>query len=139
MNEVELQDRERRLAERERELEARERVLADELRGLEERERALAEDLRRDEEREKHRHQVDTVVSFPIGGRPPYRHWVDRNTTLGTVLAEAMAHFDVKDDATTTYHLVVHGDQVDAANTVGALAGESHELKLTLAKEITQG
>jgi len=139
MSESELQERERRLAERERALEAREHELVDELRGLEERERALAEDLRRDEERDKHRHEVETVVSFPVGGRPPYRHWTDRDTSAGTVLAAAMAHFGVKDDATATYHLVFHGDQVDPAVTIGSLAGESHEVALTLAKELIQG
>jgi hypothetical protein len=55
------------------------------------------------------------------------------------VRVAAMGHFGVADDQTATYYLTVDGQRVDAAATVGSLAGDKHELKLTLAKELIQG
>ena len=83
--------------------------------------------------------QVEVKVSFPLAGKGPYNDKVDAETTADAVRVAAMGHFGVADDQTATYYLTVDGQRVDASATVGSLAGDKHELKLTLAKELIQG
>lgn len=82
---------------------------------------------------------VEVKVSFPLAGKGPYNDKFDRETSADVVRLAAMDHFGVADDQTATYYLTVGGQRVEAATTVGALAGDKHELKLTLAKELIQG
>jgi hypothetical protein len=83
--------------------------------------------------------QVGVKVSFPLAGKGPYTDKVDPETTADAVRLAAMGHFGVADDQTATYYLAAGGQRVDAGATVGSLAGDKHELKLTLAKELIQG
>jgi hypothetical protein len=83
--------------------------------------------------------QVEVKVSFPLAGKGPYNDKVDPETPADVVRQAAMAHFGVADDQTATYYLTLDGQRVDAAATVGSLAGDKHELKFTLAKELIQG
>jgi hypothetical protein len=83
--------------------------------------------------------QVEAKVSFPLAGKGPYNDKVEPATTADAVRQAAMGHFGVADDQTATYYLTLDGQRVDAAATVGSLAGDKHELKFTLAKELIQG
>ena len=83
--------------------------------------------------------QVKVKISFPLAGKGPYNDKADPETTADAVRLAAMAHFGVADDQTAAYYLTVGGQRVDAGATVGSLAGDKHELKFTLAKELIQG
>ena len=82
---------------------------------------------------------VEVKVSFPLAGKGPYNDKADSETAAEAVRLAAMDHFGVADDQTATYYLTVRGQRTAAGATVGSLAGDKHELKLTLAKELIQG
>lgn len=82
---------------------------------------------------------VRVTVTFPLANKPPFHKDDPPDTTVAAVLAGAMAHFEVTDDETTTYYLTHDHEKADPTKTVGELAGDKHEVKFTLAKEITQG
>lgn len=128
----ELAERECLLEQRERRLEESEHELADELKALDAREHELADELHSREE-------VETVVSFPLSLKPPYRHETPCAERMGAVLAAAMTYFEVSDSSTTVYKLAHGGEPVDPAETVGYYAGHEHKVKFTLAKELVQG
>jgi hypothetical protein len=83
--------------------------------------------------------QIKVKVSFPLAGKGAYNDKVEPSTSADVVRQAAMGHFGVADDQTATYYLTLGGQRVDAAATVGSLAGDKHELKFTLAKELIQG
>lgn len=83
--------------------------------------------------------EVQVKVSFPLAGKGPYGDKFDPGTAADAVRQAAMAHFGVADDQAATYYLTFDGQRVDALATVGSLAGDKHELKFTLAKELIQG
>jgi hypothetical protein len=83
--------------------------------------------------------QVEVKVSFPLAGKGPYNDKVKPETTADAVRLAAMDHFGVADDQTATYYLSLGGQRVESGATVGSLAGNNHQLKFTLAKELIQG
>ena len=91
----------------------------------------MDEDRRRDE--------IEIRVAFPISKHGPLEERVEPTVTVGTALADAMRHFEVHDDSQFTYVLAHDGQEQDANTTVGSLAGESHDVRFTLVKKITQG
>ena len=86
-----------------------------------------------------HRDEIEVKVSFPISKHGPYEARVESETTVGTVLADAMKHFEVNDDSQFTYVLAHGGHEQSNTTTVGSLAGHAHEIRFTLVKKITQG
>ena len=82
---------------------------------------------------------VEVVVSFPLAGQGPFKKKVGREATVESVRVEAMAHFGVHDDETTTYYLTHDGARVTPEKTVGEVAGEAEAVKFTLVKELIQG
>jgi hypothetical protein len=83
--------------------------------------------------------QIEVKVSFPLAGKDPYNKKVAPETTADAVRMAAMEHFGVADDQTATYYLTFGGQRVESGATVGSLAGDKHEVKFTLAKELIQG
>jgi len=92
-----------------------------------------------DQEHSKKPAHVRVTVTFPLASKPPFHKDDPPDTTAAAVLVAAMAHFEVSDDETTTYYLTHDHQKVDPNKTIGELAGDKHAVKLTLAKEITQG
>ncbi len=78
-------------------------------------------------------------VSFPISKKGPYEVEVAPDTTVGTVLAGAMTHFEVQNDSQFTYVLSFDGLERSDATTIGSLVGDKDEVRFTLVKKITQG
>jgi hypothetical protein len=91
------------------------------------------------EKDKKPKKKVEVTVAFPLAGQGPHKEKMDRETTAHQVRAEAMAHFGVADDQSTTYYLTHGRTRLSGTETVGDLAGEEDELKLKLAKELIQG
>ena len=91
----------------------------------------MEEDHRRDD--------TEIRVSFPISKHGPLEERVTPTATVATALADAMRHFEVHDDSQFTYILAHDGQEQDTNTTVGSLAGESHKVRFTLVKKITQG
>jgi hypothetical protein len=83
--------------------------------------------------------EVRVKVTFPISTKGPFQAEVAEDTTGGVVLADAKGYFEVQDDSQFTYVLAHDGVEVDPATTVGALAGQAHDVRFTLVKKITQG
>lgn len=63
--------------------------------------------------------QVKVTVSFPLAGQGPFKSDVEPEATAGAVRTEAMEHFGVADDQTSTYSLTHKGDRVEPGTTVG--------------------
>jgi len=85
------------------------------------------------------RTDIAVRVTFPISRKGPYAAEVAPATTVGMVRADAMAHFEVQEDAQFTYVLAHDGKEQDDATPVGEIAGHAHAVKFTLVKKITQG
>jgi len=85
------------------------------------------------------RTDIAVRVTFPISKKGPYAAEVASDTTVGTVRAAAMAHFEVQDDSQFTYVLTHDGKEQDDTTSVGDIAGHAHAVKFTLVKKITQG
>ncbi len=86
----------------------------------------------------EHEH-IHVRVSFPISKKGPYEAEVTRETTVGTVLAGAMNHFQVQNDSQFTYVLAFDGLKQADGTTIGSLIGDRAEVRFTLVKVITQG
>jgi hypothetical protein len=84
-------------------------------------------------------HKIHVRVSFPITKKGPYEAEETPETTVATVLAAAMKHFEVQDDSQFTYVLAHDGVEESGSTTIGAIAGDKHEVRFTLIKKITQG
>jgi hypothetical protein len=89
-----------------------------------------------DEARDK---RIHVRVTFPITKKGPYEGEVAPETTVGTVLVEAIHHFEVQNDSQFTYVLAHDGKEAADDLTIGSVAGDAHEIKFTLVKKITQG
>lgn len=88
---------------------------------------------------EEQKREIEVRVAFPISKHGPYEAKVEPDTTVGTVLADAMHHFEVHDDSQFTYVLAHDGQEQSDTTTVGSLAGHASEVRFTLVKKITQG
>jgi len=88
---------------------------------------------------ENHPKEIKVKVTFPASPKHPYEDEDSREKTVGTVLAAAMLHFEVHDDAQFSYVLSYEGERQDPATTIGSLAGHREEIKFTLIKVITSG
>jgi hypothetical protein len=83
--------------------------------------------------------KVHVRVSFPISKKGAYEAEDPRKTTVSTVLAAAMKHFEVQDDSQFTYVLAFDGQEQAGSVEIGSLAGEQDKVHFTLVKKITQG
>lgn len=83
--------------------------------------------------------RIRVEVTFPISREGPYKAEVSTQTTVGIVLTGAMKHFKVDDDPQFTYVLTHDGTEEKNSTTIGAIAGEHHEVHFKLVKKITQG
>jgi hypothetical protein len=88
---------------------------------------------------EGRRERIQIRVSFPISKHGAYEHSFGPETTLGTILADAMTHFEVRDDSQFTYVLAHEGQEQANTTELDAVAGYSGEVRFTLVKKITQG
>ena len=88
---------------------------------------------------EEQRERLHVRVSFPISKKGAYQAEVSPGTTVGTVLAAAMEHFEVDNDSQFTYVLAFEGQEQPPSEGVGALAGDSDRVEFTMVKKITQG
>jgi hypothetical protein len=82
---------------------------------------------------------IKTTVTFPISAAGPLRGERAASETVGALREEAMTHFGVASDAQHTYYLTHAGSKLGDAETIGQVAGEAHEAKFTLVKELVQG
>ena len=88
----------------------------------------------------EHPHErIHVRVSFPISKKGAYEHEDPADTSVGTVLAAAMHHFEVQNDTQFTYVLSFDGLEQNDAFTIGSLAGGHDRVHFTLVKKITQG
>lgn len=87
--------------------------------------------------------EIEVKVTFPITIHGPFERKVSEATTVGTVLVEAMKHFEVHDESQFTYVLAHEGRELNPTTTVGSITEHEHEheheVKFTLVKKITQG
>jgi len=83
--------------------------------------------------------EIEIRVSFPITKHGPLKEKVERGTTVGTALTDAMTYFEVHDDSQFTYVLAHDGQEQNGSTTLESLAGKSHEVRFNLVKKITQG
>jgi hypothetical protein len=88
---------------------------------------------------EQARDRIHVRVSFPISKKGPYEEEVAPETTVGVVLLSAMRHFEVENDSQFTYVLAHDGHEQAEGVMVGSLAHDTHEVRFTLIKKITQG
>lgn len=85
---------------------------------------------------------IEVTVGFPLSAREPFHHRYRRHETLGAVRLAAMDHFGVHEEPGTIYYLTDdrHDDRrLDDSDTVGAVAGERDDARLTLVKDLIQG
>ena len=83
--------------------------------------------------------EIEVKVTFPITTHGSFERTVSKETTIGTVLAEAMKHFEVRDESQFTYVLTDDGKELNPTATVGSITEHEREVKFTLVKKITQG
>ncbi len=91
---------------------------------------------------EQHTETVEVTVAFPLSTRDPFHHRYARHDTIGAVRVAAMDHFGVHEESGTVYYLTDdrHDDhRLEDAETIGAVAGEHEDLRLTLVKDLVQG
>ncbi len=91
---------------------------------------------------EQHTKTVETKVTFPLSTRDPFHHRYARDETIGVVRVAAMDHFGVHEEPGTVYYLTDdrHDDRrLEDGETIGAVAGEHDDLRLTLVKDLVQG
>lgn len=85
---------------------------------------------------------VQVHVTFAAAGKP-YNHNYDADTTIVTLLQDALAFFEIGTDGTSRFFLLAGGNEQDPNTTVGSLAegghGHSRSLKLSLRTETTSG
>jgi hypothetical protein len=85
---------------------------------------------------------VEVTVAFPLSARGPFHHRYVRHDTIGTVRAAAMDHFGVHEEPDVVYYLTDdrHDDRkLEDGETIGEVAGEHDDLRLTLVKDLVQG
>ncbi|MHB1242692.1 MAG: hypothetical protein ACYC1P_04735 [Gaiellaceae bacterium] len=87
----------------------------------------------------KPRTTIKTKVTFPVSKKGPFSEDYPPETTVGTVRAAAMEHFNVADDAQFAYVLTHDGQRQEPATTLGSIAGEKRKVDFRLVKVITQG
>jgi hypothetical protein len=91
---------------------------------------------------EQHTKTVETTVTFPLSTRDPLHHRYARDEKISVVRVAAMDHFGVHEEPGTVYYLTDdrHDDRrLEDGETIGAVAGEHHDLRLTLVKDLVQG
>lgn len=81
---------------------------------------------------------IEVHVTF-AAAKGPYNNKYAPAAQLSTVLQDALNEFKIQTDGTTRYFFVVDGTEVDLTITVGALAGGSHSIKLSLRTETISG
>jgi hypothetical protein len=91
----------------------------------------------------QHTKTIEVEVHFPISTKPHFRHRYTRETTIGTVRAAAMTHFDAREEPGSEYFLTNdrdHDRRLPDEETVGQAAGlGGDEFELTLVKDLIQG
>jgi hypothetical protein len=83
--------------------------------------------------------EIEVTVTFPLAHGKPFHAKQAPEMTVGTVRAEAMSHFGIQEEATSTYYLTHGGSRVDDGATLASVAGKSEAAKFTLVKELVQG
>lgn len=81
---------------------------------------------------------VQVTVTFAAATHP-YQHSYDRTATAETVLADALAAFQITTDGTDRYFLSHDGSEVPPDTIVGELADKAHALHLALRTETISG
>jgi hypothetical protein len=91
----------------------------------------------------QHTKTIEVEVHFPISTKPDFRHRYTPETTIGTVRAAAMTHFDAKEEPGSEYFLTNdhdHDRRLPDDETVAQAAGpDGDKLELTLVKDLIQG
>ncbi|WP_433358737.1 hypothetical protein [Streptosporangium sp. CA-115845] len=82
--------------------------------------------------------KIEVTVAFAAAERP-YRHNYAPQTSIQTVLADALTKFEITSDGTTRYYLLHHGDEPALTSTVAEVAGRADSLRLKLRTETIQG
>jgi hypothetical protein len=89
--------------------------------------------------------QLRVVVHYPPAAQPFRKNGADPSETEGQLKVEVLGAFGLKEgpqpDGTNITYTLYEGKTAleNAAETLGALAGQSEELQLKLAQQITQG
>jgi hypothetical protein len=82
----------------------------------------------------------DVRVTFPLSKEPPFNGDLTGSTTVGEVLALALAHFKVTPDPQASYYLTLHGVRPPETESIDHVAtGEEKQLPFRLVKELIQG
>jgi hypothetical protein len=82
--------------------------------------------------------EIDVHVTF-AAAKGPYNNKYAPNATAATVLQDALNAFKIQTDGTTRYFFILDGTEVNLTVTIGALAGHSHSIKLSLRTETISG
>jgi hypothetical protein len=91
----------------------------------------------------QHTKTIEVEVHFPISTKPDFHHRYTPETTIGTVRATAMTHFNAREEPGSEYFLTDdrdHDRRLPDEDTVGQASGpDSDEIELTLVKDLIQG
>jgi hypothetical protein len=84
-------------------------------------------------------HQIRVIVEY-IAASKPFKIAVEPTTTVGTIKAEALDAFGLKEDKTKGYKLFHNRTElVDLNQQIGQVAGHHKEVKLELEEYLIQG
>ena len=81
---------------------------------------------------------VETQIRFAMATQP-YEHSLPRDDTVGHIRREAIDFFKITETPGDTYYLEHDGVRLADSETIGAVAGEHHEIRLLLIKVLVQG
>lgn len=93
---------------------------------------------------------ISCTVTFPASAKEAYKHKYAPETTAQTVVADAVAHYELPNDGTTRFYLYADGSEVDVTRTLESLLPEDddgkgggsqgvHKLALGLRTETVSG
>lgn len=97
------------------------------------------------EEQHKNHDKLSVKVTYPAARKPYEDDDASQSETLAALKALVLTAFGLTEgtspDGTITTYVLYHGKEPleDLARTLGQIAGETHELHLKLAQQITQG
>jgi hypothetical protein len=83
--------------------------------------------------------KIEVAVHY-IAATKPYKVDAESTETVGTLKANALNFFGLKEEGNKTYKLFYEKKELDNPNeTVGQVAGDKKAIKLDLEEFITQG
>lgn len=82
---------------------------------------------------------IEVTVTFALSTKPPFREREAGDTSVGTVLAEVMKHFEAKPEPNVTWYLTAHDERQPDSKTVREVAGREDQVKFRLVKDVTNG